>query len=127
MTVTNYPVGDFLIRVKNAAMARTKTISLDRSNLIKGVAEALKRLGFLDTISEKEGKLEIALMYKSKEPLLSNITLMSKPGLRIYKDASFFQDYKGPSAFIVSTSKGVLTSVEARKENCGGELIAEIV
>ena len=127
MTITNYPVGDFLIRVKNAALAKTKVIMLDNSNLIKSVAEALKRLGFLEKVDQKEGRLTIALMYKSKEPLLSNITLVSKPGLRVYKEASFFQDYKGPSSFIVTTSRGVLTSVEARKENIGGELIAEVV
>ena len=127
MTVTNYPVGDFLIRVKNAALARTKVISLDGTNLIKGVAEALKRLGFLDKVSEKDGRLEVTLMYKSKEPLLSNITLVSKPGLRVYKDVDFFQGYRGSSFFIVSTSKGILTSIEAKKENSGGEVICEIV
>lgn len=127
MAVTNYPVGDFMIRVKNAALSGTKTILVDKTNLIKGTAEALKRLGFLEKVEEAEGKVEIMLTYKDKEPLLSNIKLVSKPGLRIYKEAGYFQNYKGPSFFIVSTSKGVLTSPEARKQNAGGEVIAEIV
>ena len=110
MTVTNYPVGDFLIRVKNASLAKTKEILVRKTNLIKDTAEAVKRLGFIDKISEKDGQLVVALTYKSKEPLLSGLKLISKPGLRIYKEAVYFQEYKGPAAFIVSTSKGVLTS-----------------
>ena len=127
MTMTNYPVGDFIIRIKNAALSRTKVITVDKTNLKQSVAEALKRLGFLERVEEKDGKLEVALMFKSKEPLLSNIKLVSKPGLRIYEEAGYFQKYKGPAAFIISTSRGILTSQEARKENVGGEVIAEIV
>jgi small subunit ribosomal protein S8 len=126
MTVTNYPVGDFLIRVKNASMSKTKEILVRKTNLIKNTAEAVKRLGFIEKITEKEGQLVVGITFKSKEPLLSSLKLVSKPGLRVYKEASFFQEYKGPAAFIVSTSKGVLTSQEARKQNVGGEVIAEL-
>lgn len=124
--VVNYPVGDFLIRIKNAKMARLKEIEAIKTNLVKEVATALKREGFIDEIQEKEGKLKVRITYHSKSPLITNIKLISRPGLRVYMGVDELLSHRGPELFIVSTSKGVLSSNEAIKRRLGGEIIAKV-
>ena len=125
--MTNYPVGDFLIRIKNAALARKKLVVVDKSRLLVAVAEALQRMGYLDKVMAKDQKLEVGLTYKHKEPLLSNLKLVSRPGLRLYRRADFFEKYRGPESFLLSSPKGVISSKEAVKNRIGGEVIAEIL
>lgn len=124
---TNYPVGDFLIRLKNAVLADKKTLEVPLSRLVKEVAKALAKEKFLEEVSEKEGRLFLRIAYHKKEPILSDIRLVSKPGLRVYMSAKEIGKKKGPSIFIISTPKGVMTSKEAIKKNLGGEVIAEIL
>jgi small subunit ribosomal protein S8 len=125
--MTNYPVGDFLIRVKNVMLARKHTFSMPKTGLIKNVANALKRMGYLSEISENKGLLEVQLAYKSKEPILSNIKIISRPGLRVYKSARELASLKGPTTLLISTPQGVLSTKEALKKNVGGEIIAEVI
>ena len=122
----NYPLGDFLIRVKNAGLAKRRDVSVDKTALLKNVALALKKMGVLSSIEEKEGKLEIKLTFVRKEPRLIDLKLISKPGLRIYMGADELRKIKSPSQFLVSTSKGVMTSLQAQKEGLGGEVLVEV-
>ena len=123
----NYPVGDFLIRLKNAVMAGRGSVSVSRTNLIKEVAEALKKEGFLEKVEENEGKLVVALTIRKKEPVLMDVKHVSKPGLRIYMGVEELAKRKSPAVLLVSTSKGILTAQDAIKKRVGGELIAEIL
>lgn len=125
--VVNYPVGDFLIRLKNATLARKHTFSLANTRLISAVAKTLKNEGFLEEVSEKEKKLFVRIAYKKKEPVMLDLRLVSKPGLRVYMGVDNIQELKGPSVLILSTPKGVMSSREAIKRRLGGEVIAEVI
>jgi small subunit ribosomal protein S8 len=127
MRQTNYTVGDFLITVKNAALANKKTIEVRESRMTKAVAEALLKLGFLSSVEVKDGLLFVSLAYKKKSPILSDIKLISKPGLRVYWDLKKLKEYRSPAVLLLSTSKGILSSKEALKEGLGGEVIAEVL
>ncbi len=124
--VTNYPVGDFLIRVKNAAMARNKKINVLSNKQIVAIAESLKRLGYLDEVKKEKDGLALSLSFKNKRPVLMNLKLVSKPGLKIYLGVAELEKKKGPSIYLISTPKGIVSSRQAIKERIGGEIIAEI-
>lgn len=126
MTITNYPIGDFLIRLKNASMAGHKTVVLQNSKLIESVAKVLKKEGFLSDVKVENGDITVQLAYKSKKPVLMNIKLISKVGLRIYQNLDEVKSHRGASILILSTSKGILSSLEAIKVGAGGEVIAEV-
>jgi small subunit ribosomal protein S8 len=126
MLNTNYPVGDFLIRLKNASRARRKEFTVRKTNFIKSVAEALKREGFLDDVKVNKGELTISIAYRKKAPLFANLKLVSKPGLRIYMGVEELEKIKGPEVYILSTPKGVLSLKEALKKREGGEILAKI-
>lgn len=125
-TVTNYSVGDFLIRIKNAAMAGNKQLAVASNKKLVAVAEALKKMGFVETIKNEKGVLTINLTIKNKKPRLMNLKLISKPGLRVYMSVDELEKKKSPSVFLISTPKGVTSSLKAIKERNGGEVIAEI-
>ena len=123
---TNYPVGDFLIRIKNAALAGRKEVECKNTNLIRGVAEVLKKKNFLDEITKESGKISVALTFYKKRPSILGIKIISKPGLRIYMGASEIEKKRGVSFYIVSTPMGVMDSREAIKKRVGGEVLAEV-
>lgn len=125
--VTNYSIGDFLIRLQNASMAKRKEVVAKSNKLIKASAETLKRAGMINEIKIDGSDIKVMLSYQKKEPVLERVQIVSKPGLRIYKTAAEIAENKKPTFFLVSTPKGVLTSKEAIKENVGGEIIAEIL
>ena len=116
-----------MIRVKNASMAKNKEVVFSSNNQVLRVAEALKKLGFLDTVlKEKEG-LKMTLAFKNKKPVLMDVKLISKPGRRVYVTVKEIDAKKGPSIFLVSTHKGIISSLQAVKLGVGGEMIAEIL
>jgi len=123
----NYPVGDFLIQVKNAAMAKRREVIFADRKQIREIAYVLKEKEYFDEVEKEDGKLKIRLTYIKKEPALISLKLISKPGLRIYMSVDELEKVKSPSFFIVSTSKGVMTSKDAIKKRVGGEIIAEIL
>lgn len=123
----SYPVGDFLIRIKNAGIAGKKTVVAKKTNLIVDVAKTLKKLGFLESIETDKENITVKLQYHNKQPLLTNIKLVSKPGLRIYKSADELEKIKKPTFLVITTSKGVFSKDEALKKRVGGEVIAEIL
>ncbi len=124
--MTNYPIGDFLIRVKNAAMAGGKDVEFQSNKLVFAVARVLEKSGYLGSVTNAKGKLSVTLAIKRKEPVIMDIKLVSKPGLRVYKNLDQLKDKKGASTYIISTPKGVMSTKEAIKLGTGGEVIAEI-
>jgi small subunit ribosomal protein S8 len=125
-TITNYSIGDFLIRIKNVAMAKNKEVVVQSNNQIIAAAEALKKMGFLDVVKNEKGILTATLVYKHKKPRLMNLKLISKPGLRVYMGVDELEKKKSPSILMVSTPKGIMSSLKAIKERTGGEVVAEI-
>lgn len=126
MKQSNYPVGDFLIRIKNAAKIRQKKLTAGNSKLIQSVAELLVELGYLEDVAVKDDKITVSIAYHRKKPILYDLKLVSKPGLRIYKSADEIEATKGPFILLLSTNKGVMSSEQALKERVGGEVIARI-
>ncbi len=124
--MTNYSTGDFLIRIKNAALAGNKEVVVKSNTKLVAVSEALKKMGFLDTVKNEKGMLTVTLTFKSKKPRLMNLKLVSKPGLRVYMGVDELTSHKSPSVLLVSTPKGVMASLKAIKERTGGEVLAEI-
>lgn len=124
---TNFPVGDFLIRIKNAALARNHEVVVQNTKLIFAVANALKKEGFLHQVKLEKDNLIVRLSYKQKEPVLMDLKLVSKPGLRIYMGVDDLAKLKGPSTHLLSTPIGIVTTKEALKKRVGGEVIAEIL
>ena len=130
---TNYAVGDFLIKVKNASMAKNKEIKVDATKKIVALAEALKKMGYVDSVkkvSDPDGKkdgLVVGLTFKNKRPLLLDVKLVSKPGLRVYMSVAEIEKKKSPSLYLISSPKGLMSSNQAIKLRTGGEVIAEIL
>jgi small subunit ribosomal protein S8 len=125
-TFSNYSVGDFLIRIKNTAMAKNKSLEYKAEKQIVAIAEALKKLGFLDAVKKEKDVLNVSLAFKNKKPVIMDLKLISKPGLRIYMGADEIDKKKGPSTYLLTSPKGVISSKDAVKLRIGGEVIAEI-
>jgi len=124
--MTNYPVGDFLIRIKNAAMGGKKEVVFPKVKMVVEVALALKKEGFLNEVKTDKTQITATITYYKKEPLLLDIKLISKPGLRVYMGASELSKIRKPSIILVSTPKGILSAKSAAKQQLGGELIVEV-
>lgn len=126
MKASNYPVGDFLIRIKNAAMAGKKDVVVQKTKFIEQIAQTLREEGYLEDVKSDDENLTVKLVFHKKKPLLFNIELVSKPGLRIYKRVDEIEAMKGPFILILSTPKGVMSSRKALDNRTGGELIAKV-
>lgn len=126
MAALTYPLGDFLIRIKNAAMAGKKDVCVQNTKLILAVANSLKKEGYLEEVKIENGQLNIRLAYRKKQPVILDVKLVSTPGLRVYISSDDLSKRRGPQAVVVSTSKGIMFAKDAIKNNLGGELIAEI-
>ncbi len=125
------PIGDMLARIKNALMRNHKKVNLPASNFKTKIAEVLKLEGYIIDykIEENETKknLEIHLKYNLGNPVINSIERVSKPGRRIFSSAeSLPKINNGLGIAIVSTSKGVMTDVDARKQKIGGEIICKV-
>lgn len=127
--MVNYTIGDTLIRIKNGALARQKSVRVLNSRFVVSVLDAMKRAGIVRDFAVAEGsrEVEVHLAYKSKEPVLMNLKLVSSPGLHLYMGVSELSARKKSTLLILSTSKGVLTSKEAMAQGVGGEIIVEIL
>jgi len=126
------PIGDFIIRLKNAGMVKHETVSIPFSKFKLAVAEALVDAGYIESV-EKTGKkvrktLVVKLAYK--EDGTSRITYVkrsSKPGRRLYSSVKeIFPVRNGLGSRFYTTPKGILTDKQAQKENVGGEILFEI-
>jgi small subunit ribosomal protein S8 len=127
------PIADYLTRIRNALMARHKVVEIPASNLKKEITKILKDqgyiLGYKFVEDNKQGIIKIALKYSKpgNVPVIKHIERVSKPGLRKYASAKDLpRVLNGLGIAIISTSKGVMTDKEARKENVGGEILCYV-
>jgi small subunit ribosomal protein S8 len=126
------PIGDMLTRIRNASAARHEKVLVPRSRLKVRIAEVLKEEGFIKDYLVHEdgpqGAITILLKYSAdREPAISDIKRVSKPGLRRYVASdSIPRVLNGMGIAILSTSNGVLVDREARKQKVGGELICTV-
>ncbi len=130
MSLTD-PVGDMIARIINAQLRNHKKIELPSSNFKVKIADVLKNEGYIidyKTFSElNKSKLEISLKYHYGNPVISSIQRVSKPGRRIFSSAeSLPKINNGLGIAIVSTPKGVMTDIDARKQKIGGEIICKV-
>lgn len=125
-------IADLLTRIRNASSAKHETVEVPASNMKKAIAQILVDEGYIKkfTVIEdgKQGIIKITLKYgEGKKPIISGLKRVSKPGLRIYSNVEDMPKVlKGLGIAIISTSKGVMTDRQARKENVGGEVLAFI-
>lgn len=132
MKITD-PIADYLTRLRNAIKANHKVVEIPASNLKKEMTKILFEKGYILNYKfiddNKQGVIKIALKYhpQTKESAISNLTRISKSGLRKYASAdSLPRVLNGLGIAIISTSKGVITDKEARKENVGGEVLCYV-
>ncbi|OGM75549.1 30S ribosomal protein S8 [Candidatus Woesebacteria bacterium RIFOXYB1_FULL_38_16] len=125
--MVNYPIGDFIIRIKNAARSGQKEVVVKKTKFINEMAKVLKKEGFLNKISENNGDLTVELATHKKEVVIVDMKLISKPGLRIYADTDELSKRRGVSVLILSTPKGLMSQKEALKNGVGGEVIVEVI
>ncbi len=126
-TITNYPAGDFLIRVKNSSMAGRTELALQSTKFIYAIANSLKEEGILSEVKLEEGVITAKIAQSHKKPVLMDLRLISKPGLRVYRNIAELKSRKaGSSILILSTPKGIMSNKKAIKQNIGGEVIAEV-
>ena len=107
-------------------MAKNKELTVPSNKQIEAIAQALKKLGYFDEVKKEKDLLKLTLTFKNKRPYLTDLKLVSKPGLRIYMGIDEIEKRKGPSTYLISAPIGIISSREATKQRVGGEVIAEI-
>jgi len=123
-------VADMLTRIRNANSAKHETVDIPASNMKKAIAQILLDEGYIKSFqvqeNNKQGVIRIALKYgPNKSQVITGLRRVSKPGLRIYSSCEDMpRVMKGLGIAILSTSKGVMTDRQARKEKVGGEVLA---
>lgn len=128
----NYQIADFIIRIKNAVMARRQRVALPYSKKTLAIGKVLQKEGFLKDIQEETMNRKKALVanfiYRKRDLPLSNVLIVSKPSLRVYIGATDIaeREKKELHTLILSTSKGIMSGKEAKKLEIGGELLFEI-
>ena len=127
----NDPIGDMLTRIRNAQTARKPSITLPGSKQKLAVAKVLAQEGYLAsaTAGEEDGKpvLTLELKYYQDRPVIERIQRVSRPGLRIFRSVDELPTVQGGLGMaIVSTSKGVMTGGDAKKQGVGGEHLCSV-
>ena len=124
------PIADMLTRIRNANQMRNEVVEMPSSKIKVEIAKILKDEGYIADFSVSEDAkkvLSVTLKYSGTERVISGIKRISKPGLRVYAQAGDLPKVlNGLGIAIISTSKGIMTDKEARKENIGGEVLAYI-
>jgi small subunit ribosomal protein S8 len=125
------PIADYLTRIRNAAKAKHRRVDIPASNLKKAISQILLEKNFISgfTILEdkKQNILRINLKYHEGKPVISGLRRVSRPGIRSYGGTKELPRVLGGlGVAIVSTSKGVMTDAQARKNNVGGEILAYV-
>ena len=125
------PIGDMIARVKNSQVRKHKKVELPSSKFKSKIADILKNEGFIKdfkvSTEEKKNILSLELKYHSGNPVISNFERVSKPGRRIFSSAdSLPKINNGLGIAILSTPKGVMTDIDARKQKVGGEIVCKV-
>ncbi len=127
------PISDYLTRIRNAVRANHRVVEIPASNLKKDITKILFDQGYILSYkfddSTVQGSIKIALKYnkETKEPVIKKLQRVSKPGLRKYAGANELpRILNGLGVAIVSTSHGVMTGKQAKRENVGGEVLCYV-
>ena len=126
------PIGDMISRIRNGQMRSLKKVKIPASSFREKILSVLKKEGFIINFTEikyddNKKNFSVDLKYDAGHPVIKEIKRISKPGRRIYASAtSIPRIQNGLGIAIVSTSKGVMTDTEARKQNVGGEVICRV-
>jgi len=132
MAVVTDTIADMLTRIRNANAMRYTEVSVPASKLKEELARILKEEGFIEDYKivdkDVQGNIVLTLKYgKNKERVITGLKRISKPGLRVYvKSDEVPKVLNGLGIAIISTSKGIMTDKQARKQNLGGEVLAYI-
>ena len=131
--VVNDPIADMLTRIRNAQIAKHDAVVLPASNTKKAIAKILLAEGYVKSVDfiddDPQGSIKIVLKYVNgkQQPVIAGLKRISKPGLRVYaKSEELPKVLGGLGIAIISTSKGLMTDREARKQMIGGEVLAYI-
>jgi len=130
MPVTD-PISDFLTRIRNASKAGKIKVEIPSSKMKLGLANILKKNGFIYDFKvdedNKQNVITVLLRYTNGKPAINGLKRISKPGLRVYSQANDLpRVYNGLGTAVISTSKGLLTEKEARRQATGGEVVCYI-
>ena len=121
-------IADMLTRIRNALNAKHETVEIPASNTKKAIADILLKEGYIsnvEIIEGVQGTIKITLKYNGNQKVITGLKRVSKPGLRVYASKEDMpRVLKGLGIAIVSTSKGIMTDKQARRENVGGEVLA---
>jgi small subunit ribosomal protein S8 len=126
------PIADMLVRIKNANQRKHQQVSMDNSKTKKTIADILKKEGFITDykvkkIDDVKSELIVILKYKNNTKVISGLKRISKPGLRVYSQASKLPKVlNGFGIAIISTPKGIMTDKKARAASLGGEVMAYV-
>ncbi|MCM8900373.1 30S ribosomal protein S8 [Caldicoprobacter algeriensis] len=126
------PIADMLTRIRNALIVKHETVEVPASNVKRAIARILLEEGYIKDFTEiddgKQGILRITLKYgPNKQRIITGLKRISKPGLRVYvKKDQVPKVLGGLGIAIISTSKGIMTDKQARKEGLGGEVLCYI-
>ena len=128
----NDPIADMLTRIRNAQVAKHEAVMVPASKTKKAIAKILQDEGYIKSYEliddGVQGQIKLTIKYMgSKQPVISGLRRISKPGLRVYAGSADLPKVLGGLGIaIISTSKGLMTDRQARKENLGGEVMAYI-
>jgi len=130
MAVTD-PIADFLTRIRNGSKARKVKVEIPSSQMKAGLAEILKKNGYIYDYKidedSKQNIISVLLKYTDGVPAINGLKRISKPGLRMYKKSNELpRVLNGLGTAVISTSKGLLTEKEARRQDTGGEVVCYI-
>ncbi|MGQ0666514.1 MAG: 30S ribosomal protein S8 [Nitrospiraceae bacterium] len=126
------PIGDLLVRLKNGAQRRHETITVPSSKLKRAILELLRREGYLDAVEDgvQDGHpvLSVRLRYVDDgQPMITGLARISKPGRRVYVGSKAITKVRnGIGMSILSTSRGVMTDQESRRNKLGGEVLCSV-
>ncbi|MEA1867037.1 MAG: 30S ribosomal protein S8 [Thermodesulfobacteriota bacterium] len=130
MSMTD-PVADMLTRLRNANKARHDRVDIPSSNLKVGIAKLLKKEGYISNFrifkDKRQKILRLFLRYSEGQPIILGLKRISSPGCRVYcKQSTIPKIRSGLGTAMISTSRGIMTDVEARQNNIGGEVLCAI-
>lgn len=130
---SNDTIADMLTRIRNASLARHQSAEVPSTKMTRSIAKVLKEEGFIDEFSDSgEGIkriLTISLKYqgKTRQPIIRKLRRVSKPGLRVYSNRRNLPKVLGGIGIaIISTSQGIMTDREARRQGVGGEVLCYV-
>jgi|SRR3989338_3408872 len=127
----NDPIADMLTRIKNGYMARKQDVAIPYSKVKENILKVLEKKGYITNIQKTQDNqkltLKVDLVYQKKQPVMTDVVRISKPGVRIYTKKNAIPTILGGlGTVIISTPQGMMFGEEAKKKGLGGELICKI-